>query len=217
MSEALPLVFHESRIQEIKSAIENPQEIWLLHGYGSHQDDLFGFAPYLSKDYRIRSLRPPHPIGGGGFAWYELSFDFQGIRKTNEEEAQASIMRIAEGLAWHQREYPLAPRPVLFGFSQGGILANAMASLHPGLMRAVISIASYYPLEWTFLSHNRPAIPQFAAVGTEDGVVQSTLSLPSYDRAQREFGRELTVKSYPMPHTISTSCFRDVMAWLKDL
>ncbi len=40
----------EYRIQKaLLSGSQSPAGIFLLHGYGSHADDLFSFAPYLPK------------------------------------------------------------------------------------------------------------------------------------------------------------------------
>jgi phospholipase/carboxylesterase len=211
-----PDALRDSRFAPCKTEEANPQEIWLLHGYASHQDDLFGFAPYLSKTFAIRSLRATHPLDFGGYAWYALSFDERGIRHTNEEEARDSIERVADALRWHAHAFPESPRPILLGFSQGGILSNALATLYPDLIRSVAAIASYFPVEWAFIQSPLHPVPHWVAIGTEDGVVPSELSLPSYEKAREDFGIPLEVHTYPMPHTISPACFSDLLVWLKN-
>ena len=37
----------------------NPPVLFLIHGYGSHEGDLFSFARYLPKTYHIIALRAP--------------------------------------------------------------------------------------------------------------------------------------------------------------
>ena len=45
----------------------------LLHGYGSHEGDLFQLAPYLPLDAVIAAPRAPfpHPMGIG-WSWFDL-------------------------------------------------------------------------------------------------------------------------------------------------
>ena len=217
MSLPTPLALQDSRYAPCKSGNPLSQEIWLLHGYASHQDDLFGFAPYLSKEFAIRSLRATHPLDFGGYAWYALSFDDQGIRQTNEEEAQASMERVAEALRWHAEAFPEAPRPILMGFSQGGILSNALRTRYPDLVRGIAAVASYFPVEWSCLGQVASNLPHWAAVGTEDGVVPAQMSLPSYETARVIHGMDVDVHTYPMPHTISPACFTDLLQWFRQV
>ncbi|MDG1252555.1 MAG: alpha/beta fold hydrolase [Schleiferiaceae bacterium] len=215
MQHPSPIALLDSRFEPCKSGELHPQEVWLLHGYASNQDDLFGFAPYLSKAFSVRSLRATQPLDFGGYAWYALSFDEQGIRHTNEQEALRSIDRVAEALHWYALEHPDSPRPILVGFSQGGILSNAIATKYPELIKAVAAIASYFPVEWSFLEAPVSPVPHWLAIGSEDGVVPTTLSLPSFEKAKSKFGIPLEIKTYPMPHTISPACFNDLVSWLK--
>jgi len=51
--------------------------IFLLHGYGSNEEDLFSFAPELPEAYTIISVRAPYPMQPFGNAWYAINFDAQ--------------------------------------------------------------------------------------------------------------------------------------------
>jgi len=217
MSLPTPSALEHSRYAPCTSGNPFAQEIWLLHGYASHQDDLFGFAPYLSKEFAIRSLRATYPLDFGGYAWYALSFDGQGIRQTNEEEALASMERVAEALRWHANAFPDAPRPILMGFSQGGILLNALRTRYPEWVRGIAAVASYFPVEWSCLGQVTSKLPHWAAVGTEDGVVPAQMSLPSYESARVVHGMHVDVHTYAMPHTISPACFTDLLQWFRQV
>ena len=214
-----PTALQDSRYAEVKDGRGHAQEVWLLHGYASHQDDLHGLAPYLTKNFTVRSLRATYPLDMGGYAWYSLSFDANGVRQVDSPEAFSSVKRVKLALEWHAAEFPLSPRPILVGFSQGGILCNAIGYNHPHLVRGVAAIASYFPWEWD--GHEGQAeslkLPFWAAVGTEDGVVPASLSLPTYERGQKKEGLNLEVKTYPMPHTISPACFADLHTWLLEV
>ena len=58
------------RVRQPLKPTANPQVLFLLHGYGSHEEDLFSFANYLPEDYLIISLRAPLSLSFGGYAWY---------------------------------------------------------------------------------------------------------------------------------------------------
>ena len=61
----------------LHKASEEPSEdcIVLLHGYGSSEEDLFGFARYFPKNLTV--FIPSSALfywGYPGFAWYAITF-----------------------------------------------------------------------------------------------------------------------------------------------
>ena len=211
-----PVAFNHSLLNGKADNRNDLQEIWFLHGYASNEADLYALESYFGDEYLIRSLRASHSLPTGGFAWYGLDFDASGLKKSNLQEAQDSINSIKDALNWHKVTHPNSPRPILLGFSQGGIMANALGYSLSDELSAVVSIASYFPLEWDFLKQLSNQVKYFAAVGTEDIVVPSGKSLPSYTKAQNSHGIDLQVKTYPMPHTISQACFSDVLRFITE-
>ena len=49
--------------------------LFLIHGYGSDENDLFSFAEGIPEYYHIISLRAPYPMQPYGNAWYAINFD----------------------------------------------------------------------------------------------------------------------------------------------
>ena len=211
---ALPVAFNDSLISEGTGDNQFNQEIWLLHGYASNEGDLSALSPYFSRHYTIRSLRATFPLPTGGFAWYGIDFDFNGLKETNLPQAQESLLLISDALDWHKSIYPNSPRPVLMGFSQGGILCNAISFSFPEKVNSIVSIASYYPLEWPFLKHIKGKVPHFVALGTEDAVVPISMSIPTFEKAQTDFNIVLEIGTYKMPHSISQECFSDIIKFI---
>ena len=68
MSEMTPSILDYKLRKPLKKEATTPI-LFLLHGYGSHEEDLFSFANYLPEEYLIISLRAPLSLGFGGFAW----------------------------------------------------------------------------------------------------------------------------------------------------
>ncbi|MEM9144014.1 MAG: phospholipase, partial [Bacteroidota bacterium] len=49
--------------------------LFLFHGYGSNEEDLFSFAPELPEELCIISVRAPYTLQPFGYAWYAIHFD----------------------------------------------------------------------------------------------------------------------------------------------
>ena len=64
----------------------NSPVLFLFHGYGSNEEDLFSFARYLPKEYHIIALRAPIFLEQEGYAWYTITFDEDMKKCTNDEE-----------------------------------------------------------------------------------------------------------------------------------
>ena len=66
----------EYRIQNAtQSDKQTTPTIILIHGYGSHADDLFSFAPYLPNNHTIIAIQAPLSLGLNSYAWYPLQMD----------------------------------------------------------------------------------------------------------------------------------------------
>lgn len=201
-------IFEHARTKEAEGT--SRRELWFLHGYGSHEDDLFGLARLLPKDWTVKSLRAPRATAHGGYAWYDLHFDANGVRHTDPEQVRESLAAMVDALS-------AAPqKPILFGFSQGGILANALALSRPELISGCVAVASYAPMEWfehDVVGNPDAALPHLAVVGDEDGVIPPSHSLPSYERA-RAIGADIEVQRFRMGHGIAPESWQAISAWL---
>ena len=95
----------------------------LLHGYGSHEGDLFSLAPALPLSPVIASLRAPMTAGSGN-AWFPLSFE------TDQQELEPNADAAADAvLDW--LDTTQATSIGLLGFSQGGATALQLLRLSP--------------------------------------------------------------------------------------
>jgi len=158
------------------------KELWFLHGYASDENDLFGLARLIPSDWNVRSLRAPRPLPTGGYAWYDLHFDSNGVRQVGMDQVEETVSELRVLLE------QATLKPILFGFSQGGIVANALAASNPELISGCVAVASYFPNDWFRgnLGWNASeSLAHLAVVGDEDGVIPPSLSLPSYDEANQ--------------------------------
>jgi phospholipase/carboxylesterase len=107
----------------------------LMHGYGSHEGDLFSLAPGLPLDPVIASVRAPF-LAGPGHAWFPLGPDTpiheQGVAV---DESAAAILK------WLDTTESTSIG--LLGFSQGGAMALQLLRLMPERFRYALALAGF--------------------------------------------------------------------------
>jgi phospholipase/carboxylesterase len=180
----------------------------LLHGYGSHEGDLFQLAPYLPLDLVLASVRAPlpHPMGTG-YAWYPLSDDADGIGVDNAADDLADYLRDIGGRAsWLGT----------LGFSQGGVVGLQVLRRHPDLVDAHVMLASARHPEASDgdedLARRRP--PVFWGRGTADTVFPSWRFAEAADWLPEH--TRLTERIYEgLGHAVSEAMLDDVNAFLR--
>ncbi|WP_299839315.1 alpha/beta fold hydrolase [uncultured Tenacibaculum sp.] len=125
-----------------KTAVENPNVLILLHGYGSHENDLFSFAEELPDELLIISARAPFEMGYGGYAWYAINFDANNEKFSDVAQASDSVDKIAEFIDEIKRKYN-TKKTFLLGFSQGAILSFGLSFRYPNKVDHVIALSGY--------------------------------------------------------------------------
>ena len=126
------------------SLTENAPLLILLHGYGSDENDLFSFAAELPEDLFIISLKAPYPMQPYGNAWYAINFDAEKGKWSDNEQAIESRDLIAKFIDEATAAYPVNKNKVsLLGFSQGSILAYAVALTYPEKVKNIIALSGY--------------------------------------------------------------------------
>ena len=87
----------------------------LLHGYGSHEGDLFGLSPQLPLEPVIASVRAPLPVGQG-YAWAPLASEADAAAVSAAADETALAL-----LDWLDTTESTSVG--LLGFSQGGAMS----------------------------------------------------------------------------------------------
>jgi phospholipase/carboxylesterase len=125
-----------------KKASENPPMLIMLHGYGSHEEDLFSFAEELPDELLIISARAPYSIGFGGHAWYAINFDADQNKFSDTVQARASLQLVDKLINELKAEF--SPSKIfLLGFSQGAILSIAYSFNFPNKVNHVVPLSGY--------------------------------------------------------------------------
>jgi phospholipase/carboxylesterase len=137
----------------------------LLHGYGSHEGDLFSLSPSLPLGPVIASLRAPL-VAGQGHAWFPLTSETPPEQLEGFADAAAQAV-----LDWLDTTESTSLG--ILGFSQGGATALQVLRLAPERVDYTVQLSGFvvggeHPGD-AALAQSRP--PVFWGRGTTDNVI----------------------------------------------
>lgn len=195
----------------------NSPVLFLLHGYGSNEEDLFSFARYLPKEYHIIALRAPIVLGHGGYAWYTITFDEDMNKWSNDEEGIQSRDLILYNIKYHLSRVDSSRDQVdLLGFSQGAILSWALGLTYPKNIQKIIALSGFFnPNLVKETEDSKVHLNCFSSHGIIDPVIPVSHTRKGIDLL-KEKGIALRYKEYDAPHTISPENFRDLLDWITE-
>ena len=195
---------------------ETTPVLFLLHGYGSHEEDLFSFVNYLPEEYLIISLRAPLTLGFGGYAWYSIHFNEQQDKWSDDDEAKTAQEIILHNIDYHLEQFKLEGQKVsLLGFSQGAILSWAVGLSHPERIEKIIALSGYVNEDiFGYAKEGLDQLRIFSSHGTEDPTLPVDWARKGIALVEK---KEINVdyKEYPTGHGINPENFADLLAWLK--
>ena len=181
----------------------------LLHGYGSHEGDLFGLSPRLPLEPVIASLRAPLRENGGN-AWFSLGPETVG--NPDSELANEAADAVLEWLDTLENT-----SVGLLGFSQGAAVALQLLRRAPERFDAVIALSGFVVAGTEpgddVLRTTRP--PVFWGRGTADRVIPAE----GIDRTAQWLPTHATVTERiyeDLGHSVSVAELADINAFLLD-
>lgn len=203
-------------VREPKSATDNPSLIVLIHGYGSNEMDLFGFAEELPDDAYVLSIRGTHETPYGGYCWYELGFS-GGARTKDEEQAREAQQQIFDFIEEAQDRFFFDPNNVsLIGFSQGAILSFSLALHHPNTFKKVVCLSGYPDpelLKDADISKDFSNLEFFFSHGTEDTVIPIEWGR-QFKSIAEELALDFESHEYNSGHNLSSTNYYDMLNFL---
>ena len=186
----------------------------LLHGYGSDERDLMGLVPFLDPNLLMVSVRAPHGLDSGGYAWFPITMGEGGL-VLHFEHAWTSCAQVYGLVETLKAEYPVdSKRVFLLGFSQGASIAVAVGLKYPKLCTGVAAISGVCIEE--MLPADRSTLKNLqilVAHGRLDQVVPVDQGRSSY-QLLGSLPLDLTYMEYEMGHEISEECLQDLRDWL---
>ncbi len=196
---------------------EKPPLLLLVHGFGADENDLFGLAPFMDERFFIASVRAPYALPMGGYAWFEIYFEPQGI-SLNVKQFEESVEKLQPFIDVLIRAHDLDQQRVyLCGFSQGAAMCLASVFKEPGKFAGLVCMSGRASAEMMPASVDTEKLKDFPILVTH-GIFDPILPIEN-GRATKEFLSTLPVdleyKEYEMAHEISQESLGDVSGWLR--
>lgn len=188
----------------------------LLHGRGADEEDLLPLAEALDRGRRLCWALPRAPLRvGPGYAWYHMARVGEPIPET----FVPALAALAEWLRGFAAERGVEPaRTVLCGFSQGAVMAAALA-LARGLARpaAVLMLSGYLPrVAGADLDFGKAqGLPVFVQHGSHDPVIPVQLGRDAAAAWQQE-GALVRYHEFPGGHHVDPQGLELAAAWLAE-
>jgi phospholipase/carboxylesterase len=197
-----------------KKPSENPPMLIMLHGYGSHEEDLFSFAEELPDELLILSVRAPYSMGYGGYAWYAINFDADQNKFSDTDQARTSLQSIDHLI--DELKTVFSPSKIfLLGFSQGAILSIAYSFNYPNKVNHVIALSGYlmqdlFPDE----IHSEFKTDYYISHGSVDQVIpvqwaRQTPEFMKINNLSHEYSE------YPVGHGVAPQNFYSFKDWIE--
>ena len=190
----------------------------LLHGYGSNEQDLFSFVPTLPEDWLVVSFRAPLNSQYEGYSWYDIDL-MNTENRIDVPQAKASLEGLLQNIMKITNHYGLTENEThLCGFSQGGILAYALALQNP-LLFSKVACMSAYPEEKLMediikdkkkLQHLR----FFISHGTDDAVIPLEWGRKAADLLY-DLSCYFTFREYMNGHGVNQKNYMDLMEFFR--
>ena len=199
-------------IQKPKNNTIKSPLVFLLHGFGSNEQDLFSFSPYLNQDATIVSLRAPITLYPNSYAWYNIFYSVS-VKTYDKEAAKFIRDKLINEIDYFINKYDCdSDRITLIGFSQGAILAHAIAQ--NSNIKNLIALSGYVDEDLiSFKKTNNLSI--YISHGKYDEVIPfqesyKTNKLLDDNNVKYEF------KAFNQGHGVSSQNLKSFLDWIKD-
>ena len=216
---------YQFKIMELQYLVREPQNItaetpilFLVHGYGSNEQDLFSFVPTLPEDWLVVSFRAPFNADNGGHAWFDIDFN-SAENFVDDVQAEEAVKQVLENILSISNRYGLANNKThLCGFSQGGIIVYSLALQYPELF-SKIACLSTFPEERLLknMVKDKKKIEHlrfFISHGTDDGVIPIEWAKKGAELLY-DLSAYFSFREYMSGHGVNQKNYMDLMEFFK--
>ncbi|MDP9956066.1 alpha/beta hydrolase [Epilithonimonas hungarica] len=210
---------------DLQYLVREPQNItpetpilFMLHGYGSNEEDLFSFVPTLPEDWIVVSFRAPRNSNYGGYAWFDINFN-EPSNFLDENEGNDAVKSVMENIMAITNKYGLTNNPThLCGFSQGGIIVYSLALQYPELFSKIACLSSF-PEEKMLKNivkdkKKYEKLRFFISHGTDDAVIPLEWGRKAADLLY-DLSAYFSFREYMSGHGVNQKNYLDLMEFFK--
>ncbi len=179
----------------------------LLHGHLGNENVMWTLAKPIPQGTLIIAPRAPMKMGVDQYSWHEISPQWPSLEtyQTLGDELLEAVR------AWMNREGFTISQFDIMGFSQGGVMAYALAILYSELVRKVAVLASFIPQSWMKEGDRVSLAHQvfFIAHGMKDDIVPIDKARHAAEWLEKK-NAQVTFCQADTGHRISADCFNSL-------
>jgi phospholipase/carboxylesterase len=198
-----------SLVARLAPAAPGAPTLLALHGRGGAEGDLLGLGEALGTGAGVLAPRGPEREGAG-YAW----FRHHAIGVPDLASLDARLGELAAWLEGAIGEHGLAAPLTAVGFSNGGMMAGALAAARPDLVGDVALLSSAYPLPAQIVALGGLRGRRVLAAGGEDDPFLPMETAAAGIASYRAAGAEVTEAWRPGGHGVGAQEVAALRDWL---
>ena len=190
--------------------------IFLLHGYGSNEKDLFSLKDFLDDNQFIISLRAPIKLFDNGYGWFNLDLENNDIESISDNfQIKKSINLLKKTFDYFIKKYNLKGNKTILGFSQGAIISWSLIFDNYIYFDKIVSLSGFINFNYKInLNPELKKIKCFISHGINDMIIPIELSRKT-NTFLKENNFNIEYNEYNEGHTICQQNLHDLINWLK--
>lgn len=184
----------------------------LLHGRGSHEQDIIGLAGHLPPGPSYAAVRAPI-AEGGGYAWF-------ANRGIGRPVAQSLAATTAWFRTWLDAVAPAGRSVVLVGFSGGAAFAGGLLLGDPSRFAGTAILHGTLPFEDAGMDVGEGRLagrPVLVVHGEQDQVIPAELQARTWSWLHDGSGAVVTSRRDPGGHALGAGTVTAVGEWISGL
>jgi phospholipase/carboxylesterase len=188
-----------------------------IHGLGDEPHNFAALFDAFPERARLILPRAPDEFEDGGWSWFPIRARDRDVDSLSHS-IETAADKIARTVALLQQERPTVGVPIVTGFSQGGMLAFAIAVHHPEIAGAAVPVGGWLPPPlWPAGKGTGTSYPKIVALhGTADTAVHFDTTKQAIDHLSA-LGFEVELKAYEgVPHILTPDVRNDLTLALVD-
>ncbi len=190
--------------------------LFLLHGLGSNEEDLFAFSEYIDPHCAVVSLRAPHQYQLGGYKWFDVAMT-QGDFQVNLDDVDANLGSLFKCIYELIEKYAgNKQRIYIGGFSQGAIMALLAGMNEPQTFAGVLSLSGRLNPDMQDFFAEPSKFANFP-IFMQHGIYDTTIPIEAGRSARdllKTYSTDLEYHEYEMGHEVTSESLTDMLAWI---
>jgi phospholipase/carboxylesterase len=192
------------RVQYPTIPISDQRTMLLLHGHFGNENAMWILTKPIPNSYTLIAPRAPVKTGEDQYSWHGIAQQWPGLEIYTELTDQ--LLTRVDG--WMREQNLNSQNYDVMGFSQGAVMAYALAILHPQRIGKVATLAGFIPRRWLTQINGQLLAGKsfFVAHGKQDDIIPIKKAYQAADWLE-DNGAHVTFCAADIGHKLSANCF----------